>query len=941
VEYSPDETPGLVEGAPMSAAFGTPAVRALAGFDHWVVWKRVWRGDEATKPPFTLDWRNASTTNPATWTSFEAARRAVPTTGHERGVGFVFASDDPFVGIDLDGCRNPQTGEIAEWAQVLIDSVDSYTEISPSQTGVKIVAEGSLPQAGRKTELADVERCSFKRPAIEMYASSRYFTVTGQHVQGTPETIEPRQAALDALFEKFFSGLRAQRGKPAAEAGSETSRSPGLTDEEVLEVALGARNGALTRALYESGDIRAYADDDSRADQALANRLAFYTGDDLDQLWRLIQTSALYRPKWDRQDYRDRTLQHAVDGLSGVYQRPRQHIVAERVEIAAEPIALLAAVPEFPTAVLPGPLRELVEAGYAVGVPRALMAGAGLAALAVAIGGHTSLEAMRGWVVRCIVWIVNIAARGAGKTPAQDYAFGWLRRHDEHVWPTYNEELVAYLADRKRGSRPHPRDPRVLAEDTNLEALARRLADTPSVGLDLDELSQLLRGLGEYKRGQSGDRGRLLKLWSGTPWAYQRVGSAGLSINAIQLLITRPTVVMCGGLQPELHELLGDDRDGLRPRWLPFLANLPTHEPSGDGVEVEQWDKLIETLVGLRTQERHWELGQVARARFRWWQRNWKTQARGDETASVSAALDKADNHVLRYTLALAEADAPGTGTTKGMVSPDTIDRAAAIIEFNIDSWRALPEPQGLAVSRKDEVLDELVERWRVWLEQHGGRATARALLANHVGGVRTQELRDQVLERYVATYPDTVEHGTSTGGRPPLIVTAPHRAQPRQYSTRTFAATAADFRSHSQEGSSDFRASETGVAAESAENESGLQARQAEVGNATSAVYEDFRSQQKSQKSTLAGESDFRASETGVAAESAENESGLQARQAEVAAETSRVAAKAPGSGCESPSDRALTGLGCRACGQPLRQVHEANLQLHDDCTLPWRPPA
>ncbi len=327
----------LVIGAALTANFQTPAVRELATRDQWLLWKRVCRKDKVTgedrptKPPFTTDGRTASSIDPGTWTTFDEALRAVPIPSHERGIGFVFTADDPFVGIDIDGCRDPLTGQIAEWGQTLIDSIDSYTEVSPTSTGVKLIVKGTLPEAGRKTELADVDRVSFEKPAIEMYASARYFTITGEHLAGTPNTIEPRQAAIDTLYARYFR--REKREKREKSDGQPADRwcSPGLTDQEVLELAFAARNGARIRRLYEDGDIGAYDNDESRADQALASMLAFYTGDDLKQLWRLIQVSALYRAKWDRPDYRARTLERALDGLTATYERSRGRGAAENV----------------------------------------------------------------------------------------------------------------------------------------------------------------------------------------------------------------------------------------------------------------------------------------------------------------------------------------------------------------------------------------------------------------------------------------------------------------------------------------------------------------------------------------------------------------------------------------------------------------------------------
>jgi primase-polymerase (primpol)-like protein len=86
----------------------------------------------------------AATTRPTTWSSIEDARAAVHRWSLT-GVGFVFTNDDPYSGIDIDNCRNPETGEIADWAWTIIRALDSYTEVSPSATGVHIIVRGKLP----------------------------------------------------------------------------------------------------------------------------------------------------------------------------------------------------------------------------------------------------------------------------------------------------------------------------------------------------------------------------------------------------------------------------------------------------------------------------------------------------------------------------------------------------------------------------------------------------------------------------------------------------------------------------------------------------------------------------------------------------------------------------------------------------------------------------
>lgn len=82
--------------------------------------------------------RKARTNDPTTWGSFEEAVAGVE-AGHYDGVSFVFTEDDSYVGIDLDACRDPETGEIADWAMKIVEDLDTYTEISRSGTGLHIV----------------------------------------------------------------------------------------------------------------------------------------------------------------------------------------------------------------------------------------------------------------------------------------------------------------------------------------------------------------------------------------------------------------------------------------------------------------------------------------------------------------------------------------------------------------------------------------------------------------------------------------------------------------------------------------------------------------------------------------------------------------------------------------------------------------------------------
>lgn len=103
-----------------------------------------------------------------TWRAFEEALISYERDGHD-GIGFVFSDADPYVGIDLDGCRNPETGGVEPWAQKIVDRVrEGYIEASPSGTGIHIIVEGAMRNGG------------MRKGPIEMYSRGRFFTMTGK-----------------------------------------------------------------------------------------------------------------------------------------------------------------------------------------------------------------------------------------------------------------------------------------------------------------------------------------------------------------------------------------------------------------------------------------------------------------------------------------------------------------------------------------------------------------------------------------------------------------------------------------------------------------------------------------------------------------------------------------------------------------------------------------
>lgn len=278
-----------------------PVPPELAEREQWVAWRYEHRAGETkpTKVPYDArTGQRASTTDPSTWTSLERAQQFCVTSG-AAGVGYVLSEHDPYVGVDLDHCRNPQSGAIDHWARDIVTRLNSYTEVSPSGAGLRIFVRGDLPPRGRR------------KGSIEMYTRARFLTITGDRYYAAPRQIFDRNAELQTWHHEIF-------GDPPAAPTPRAARDPvQLADAELLRKAHEADNGAAFWSLW-NGDYSAY-DSQSEADLALCNHLAFWCGPDPARIDQLFRASGLMREKWDRADYRDATIDKALEGRTEFY----------------------------------------------------------------------------------------------------------------------------------------------------------------------------------------------------------------------------------------------------------------------------------------------------------------------------------------------------------------------------------------------------------------------------------------------------------------------------------------------------------------------------------------------------------------------------------------------------------------------------------------------
>jgi putative DNA primase/helicase len=309
----------------------------LKALDQWVCWRLEPRPgeDKPTKIPYTPGGGEAKAKagQPNTWRRYAEAVAAYQNSQEwvspYSGIGFELADDDGLFGGDLDACIDPNTGEVADWASEIISAANTYTEQSPSGTGLRFFGLGTLPPGRRKAG------------PREMYDRGRFLTITGRRFGDAPDTVNGCADILPALHAKMFPP------KPKAPKTNQnrTAVHLSMSDNDLLAAARSAKNGAKFDALWR-GDTSGYGGNDSEADLALVSLLAFYTGDDAGRIANLFSQSELgQREKWNRADYRDRTISAALSGRTEFYSPPGAFIALKGLK-AAEVAGTISTAPE-------------------------------------------------------------------------------------------------------------------------------------------------------------------------------------------------------------------------------------------------------------------------------------------------------------------------------------------------------------------------------------------------------------------------------------------------------------------------------------------------------------------------------------------------------------------------------------------------------------------
>lgn len=290
---------------------------------RWVIWKMLDRKGKKTKVPYTIFSEMASSTDSSSWNTYDEVKK------FSDQVGIVFTPEQTLLGIDIDHVID-EAGNIPQNIQEFIVQADTYTELSPSKTGLHLFIK-------LKTPLTLVKN---KKAPFELYTSGRYFTVT-ENVWGESKPVREMTAtaALSLLQTIGYPWSSEPVALPSAQKQDDLSQSKeedqtlnkksvvitSLTDNQILEKMFASKNGTKVRDLYNMTDAK------SEDDLALCSYLAFWCAKDVSQMERIWMGSPMGSRKKTRvrEDYRKRTIETSIRGCRDVYETPSMRTEAK------------------------------------------------------------------------------------------------------------------------------------------------------------------------------------------------------------------------------------------------------------------------------------------------------------------------------------------------------------------------------------------------------------------------------------------------------------------------------------------------------------------------------------------------------------------------------------------------------------------------------------
>ena len=293
------------------------AMQELMDMKIWMLWR--WATDQngnPTKKPFAARGGPTGTDDKwsHTWVKYNEAVKAKEHNSVAAGVGFKIPKGYYFIDIDHKALSDPLV-------QTILARHDSYAEYSVSGTGIHQYGKCDFTQIptyigkDRKTKLDRQFYMKNPHNDLELYIggiTNRFAAYTGNIIED-----KPLRECTAAVLTTLDKNMR-RKGKAKYSAKRDGDRA----DFDIACNLRKQKNSEKFKKLYDKGDFSDYSSQ-SEADAALCAIIAFRTGPDPDAIDAVFRDSALYRDKWERDDYREATINIGIEACHGVFHRSR------------------------------------------------------------------------------------------------------------------------------------------------------------------------------------------------------------------------------------------------------------------------------------------------------------------------------------------------------------------------------------------------------------------------------------------------------------------------------------------------------------------------------------------------------------------------------------------------------------------------------------------
>ena len=282
---------------------------------RWVCWKTEKRKDKPTKVlknPITG--KNAMSNKPETWDSYNAALNGRQKYGFD-GIGFVF-NGDGITGLDIDDCRDPDTGALNDVARDIVSIMDTYTEISPSGRGLHLIFRARFEHNKKETHYDGDKH-------LAIYVN-KYFTMTGDILDDGHADVEERTEQLQQVHKKYID-VQKNNQNTIKKTNFIAKNTGFLTENDVFDRIDKSKN---RDAIYNllNGNWKGRYPSCSEADLAIMNHLAYYADRNESLIWSVFTKCGLYREDEYRRNPKKfkTTLGRAVQDCQECYSERRE-----------------------------------------------------------------------------------------------------------------------------------------------------------------------------------------------------------------------------------------------------------------------------------------------------------------------------------------------------------------------------------------------------------------------------------------------------------------------------------------------------------------------------------------------------------------------------------------------------------------------------------------